>query len=112
VGVEVEPGAECCPACPVADLAARGLGVAILSETIAAAHAARLRSAIITDVTIPADLSLIWKPPPTPAARSFLTHCRHAFTPAPPVHITGVPAASPLASSSLSGSGKHPPRPT
>ena len=66
----------------VADLAARGLGVAILSETIAAAHAARLRSAIIEDVAIPADLSLIWKPSPTPAATAFLTHCRQAF-PAP-----------------------------
>ncbi len=74
----------------VADLAARGLGVAILSETIAAAHADRLRSAIIADVGIPAELALIWKPSPTPAARAFLTHCRHAFPPA-----TSAPPARP-----------------
>ncbi|HMD93839.1 MAG TPA: LysR family transcriptional regulator [Trebonia sp.] len=76
----------------VADLAARGLGAAILSETIAAAHSARLRSAIITDVAIPADLSLVWKPPPTPAARSFLTHCRAAFPPPPPTAPPAPPA--------------------
>jgi DNA-binding transcriptional LysR family regulator len=63
----------------VADLAARGLGVAILSETIAAAHAGRLCSAIIEDADIPALLTLIWKPALSPAAAAFLTHCRRAF---------------------------------
>ena len=80
----------------VADLAARGLGVAILSETIAAAHADRLRSAVIADVGIPAELALIWKPSPTPAARAFLTHCRHAFPPAPPPSpLTPLPPSPP-----------------
>jgi len=81
-GIPLQVGLEASATNVVADLAARGLGVAILSETIAAAHAARLRSAIIEDVAIPADLSLIWKPSPTPAATAFLTHCRQAF-PAP-----------------------------
>ena len=65
----------------VANLAARGLGVAILSETIAAAHAARLHAAVIEDASIPALLTLIWKPSPTPAATEFLSHCHRAFTP-------------------------------
>lgn len=63
----------------VADLAARGLGVAILSETIAAAHADRLRARIIEDADIPALLTLVWKPAPSPAAAAFLGCCRRAF---------------------------------
>ena len=68
----------------VANLAARGLGVAILSETIAAAHAARLHAAVIADAGIPALLTLIWKPSPTPAATEFLAHCSRAFGAAAP----------------------------
>lgn len=63
----------------VADLAARGLGAAIVSETIGAVHAARLRALVIDDATTPALLTLIWKPSPSPAAAAFLTHCRRAF---------------------------------
>ena len=63
----------------VADLAARGLGVAILSETIAAAHADRLRARIIEDADIPALLTLVWRPAPSPAAAAFLGCCRRAF---------------------------------
>jgi DNA-binding transcriptional LysR family regulator len=63
----------------VADLAARGLGVAILSQTTAAAHADRLHAAVIDDVGTPALLALICKPSPSPAAAAFLTHCRRAF---------------------------------
>lgn len=75
MGVRLEASA----AGTVADLAARGLGVAILSETIGAAHAARLRSAVIEDAEIPASLALAWKHAPSPAAATFLTHCRRAF---------------------------------
>jgi DNA-binding transcriptional LysR family regulator len=64
----------------VADLAARGLGVAILSETIAAAHRERLRALPIEDVESPALLALIWKPAPGPALGEFLRHCRSAFS--------------------------------
>jgi DNA-binding transcriptional LysR family regulator len=65
----------------VADLAARGLGVAVLSQTMAAGLAARpgLRVLPIADVGIPALLALIWKPEPSPAAGEFLRHCREAF---------------------------------
>ena len=63
----------------VADLAARGLGVAILSETMAEAHADRLSARIIEDADIPAVLALVWRPAPSPAAAAFLACCRRAF---------------------------------
>lgn len=64
----------------VADLAARGLGVAILSETIAAAQRERLRAHVIEDIESPALLALIWKPAPGPALGEFLRHCRSTFS--------------------------------
>lgn len=78
-GLRMDVTLEASAAGTVADLAARGLGVAILSETIGAAHAARLRSAVIEDAEIPASLALAWKHAPSPAAATFLTHCRRAF---------------------------------
>jgi DNA-binding transcriptional LysR family regulator len=63
----------------VADLAVRGLGVAILSETIAAAHRERLRAFLIEDIEPPALLALIWKRVQGPALGEFLRHCRSAF---------------------------------
>jgi DNA-binding transcriptional LysR family regulator len=83
-GVRLDVGLQATAPNTVADLATRGLGVAILSETIAAAHAGRLRSVIIEDAELPALLALIWKPPPSPAAAGFLTHCRRAFPAASP----------------------------
>ncbi len=62
----------------VVDLAARGLGVAILSESMVSPRAG-LSIAAIDDVDIPATLSLIWSVPPTPALGVLLTHLRHAF---------------------------------
>lgn len=82
-GIRLGIGLEASAPNAVADLAARGLGVAIVSETIAAAHAARLRAFVIEDVGLLAHLALIWKPAPSPAAAEFLTHCRRAFTPHP-----------------------------
>ena len=63
-----------------ADLAARGLGVAILSESMAAAHPG-LEARIIEDVDMPALLTLVWRPAPSPAAEEFLRCCRDAFSP-------------------------------
>jgi DNA-binding transcriptional LysR family regulator len=64
----------------VADLAARGLGAAILSETIAEVHRDRLRAVVIEDVETPALLALIWKPVSGSALEEFLRHCRSAFS--------------------------------
>jgi DNA-binding transcriptional LysR family regulator len=88
-GIRLDVALEATAPNTVADLAARGLGVAILSETIAAAHAARLHAAVIADAGIPALLTLIWKPSPTPAATEFLSHCRQTF--ATPLTPTAIP---------------------
>ena len=90
-GLDLEVTLEATAPQTVANLAARGLGVAILSETIAAAHAARLHAAVIADADIPALLTLIWKPSPTPAATAFLTHSRHTFPPPPTPTATATP---------------------
>ncbi|MEU3827048.1 LysR family transcriptional regulator [Streptomyces sp. NPDC029080] len=64
----------------IADLAARGLGVAVLSSSMAEKHRDRLTVRAIDDVGTPAVLALIWKSAPTPAVGRLLAHCRQAFT--------------------------------
>jgi DNA-binding transcriptional LysR family regulator len=62
----------------VADLAARGLGVAVLSETVAAGVSDRL-VAVRLDVDTPAVLALVWATNPSPALRELSRNCRQAF---------------------------------
>jgi DNA-binding transcriptional LysR family regulator len=64
----------------VADLASRGLGIAILSESMAARHATRLETLVIDDIQTPAVLALIWTAADSPALRELLHHSRQAFT--------------------------------
>jgi DNA-binding transcriptional LysR family regulator len=64
----------------IADLAARGLGVAVLSDSMAANHRDRLTARTIDDVETSALLALVWKSPPSPALRELLLHSRQAFT--------------------------------
>ncbi len=74
----------------VADLAARGLGVAILSASMTAEHGDRLRALLIEDVTTLALLALVWAGGPNPALPELLRHCRTAFAAAAqPGDITG-----------------------
>jgi DNA-binding transcriptional LysR family regulator len=68
----------------VADLAIRGLGIAILSETMAASHDGRLKALIIDDIDTPAVLALIWRPAKSPALRELLHHSRQALTSSQP----------------------------
>ncbi|MFG3492741.1 LysR family transcriptional regulator [Streptomyces sp. NPDC047972] len=63
----------------VADLAARGLGIAVLSESMAASYRDRLVAVPLDDVDTPALLALVWKDRPDPALRALLTHCRRSF---------------------------------
>jgi DNA-binding transcriptional LysR family regulator len=63
----------------IADLAARGLGVAILSTSMAERFRDRLTAHTIDDVETPALLALIWKSTHSPAVRELLTQCRQAF---------------------------------
>ncbi|MGM1061638.1 LysR family transcriptional regulator [Saccharothrix sp. Mg75] len=68
----------------IADLAARGLGVGILSESMAAAYRDRLTALAIVDADVPSLLLLVWRGGEGPggegpAVRELLAHCRRAF---------------------------------
>jgi DNA-binding transcriptional LysR family regulator len=62
----------------VAELAARGLGVAVLSESMASAYPA-LTAVPIDEVGIPALLALIWRPRTSPALAALIPELRVAF---------------------------------
>jgi DNA-binding transcriptional LysR family regulator len=64
----------------IADLAARGLGVGVLSESMAPRHRDLLAARLIADVDIPALLALVWRGTHAPAVRELVAHCRRAFT--------------------------------
>jgi DNA-binding transcriptional LysR family regulator len=64
----------------IADLAARGLAVAVLSTSLAAQHQDRLTARPIADAQEHAILALVWKSTRNPALGELLTHCRRAFT--------------------------------
>jgi DNA-binding transcriptional LysR family regulator len=63
----------------VADLAARGLGVAVLSETTASPHRGTLRILPIADAADEAVLALVWPRLPNPALSELMRCCRRAF---------------------------------
>jgi DNA-binding transcriptional LysR family regulator len=63
----------------VADLAIRGLGVAILSESMATDYRGRLTAVALDDVDIPAVLALVWKGRGGPALRELVQHTRRSF---------------------------------
>ncbi|GAA2619665.1 LysR family transcriptional regulator [Paractinoplanes durhamensis] len=62
----------------VAELAARGMGVAVLSESMAAVHPG-LVAVPITGIDVPALLALVWRPRAGPALSALLPHCRREF---------------------------------
>ena len=62
----------------VASLAARGLGVAILTESMVAAHP-RLHAVHLVDVRAPAGLALIWASSADRAGQELVRRCREAF---------------------------------
>jgi len=62
----------------VADLGSRGLGVAVLSRSMAAGFP-DLVAVPITGIEIPALLALVWRPKKGPTVNALLTHCRRAF---------------------------------
>ncbi|MFD5319673.1 LysR family transcriptional regulator [Streptomyces sp. NPDC127098] len=66
----------------IADLAARGLGVAVLSESMAPAYADRLTARVIEDADTPALLAMVWKHPASAATRAFLTAVHREWPPA------------------------------
>jgi DNA-binding transcriptional LysR family regulator len=62
----------------IADLAARGLGVAILSASMVD-DGRGLRGLQIADLDAPALLALVWKATDAPALRELVRNCRTAF---------------------------------
>jgi DNA-binding transcriptional LysR family regulator len=64
----------------VADLAVRGLGIAVLSESTVANDDGRLTILKVADVETPAVLALIWAKTPSPALQALLLHSLEAFT--------------------------------
>ncbi|PKK11782.1 LysR family transcriptional regulator [Thermomonospora sp. CIF 1] len=78
-GLGLKTALEAGAADAIADLTARGLGVAVLSESMARHYRDRLTALPIEDATDPALLALVWKPTPNPAARELLAHCRKTF---------------------------------
>jgi DNA-binding transcriptional LysR family regulator len=63
----------------VVDLARRGLGVAILSESMTAQHEDDLARVPMTGVGIPAVLALVWRSTVNPALRELIRHCQRTF---------------------------------
>ncbi|GAA3262821.1 LysR family transcriptional regulator [Nonomuraea helvata] len=63
----------------IADLAARGVAVGILSASMADRHADRLTARTIADVEAPALVALVWRAGHRPAVRELLAHARRAF---------------------------------
>jgi DNA-binding transcriptional LysR family regulator len=63
----------------IADLASRGLGVAVLSDSMAENYRDRLTARTIDDVDVPALLALVWRSAHNPAVRELLVHSRRAF---------------------------------
>jgi DNA-binding transcriptional LysR family regulator len=62
----------------VLDLAARGLGAAVLSASMTTGHDG-LRTVALTDADIPGVLALVSAPSKSPALRELLLHCRRSF---------------------------------
>ncbi|MFE6103844.1 LysR family transcriptional regulator [Streptomyces laurentii] len=63
----------------LADLAARGLAVTVLSESMAAHYGDRLTVRRLDDVDTPALLALVWKGAYGPGVREFVAQARRAF---------------------------------
>ncbi|MFK0168702.1 LysR family transcriptional regulator [Streptomyces sp. NPDC090306] len=63
----------------LADLAARGLAVAVLSESMAGRYDDRLVHRLLADVSAHALLALVRRPTHSPAVREFVRHGRRAF---------------------------------
>jgi DNA-binding transcriptional LysR family regulator len=88
-GIRVDIALQASAPGTVADLAHRGLGIAILSESMAAAHSARLTALLISDVDTLAVLALVWPSVQSPALKGLLPHLRAAFTGANTAPIPG-----------------------
>ena len=63
----------------IIQLAQRGLGIGILSESMTGTGRDRLTPMVIDDIRIPAVLAVIWSPVASPALRELIARCRATF---------------------------------
>ncbi|MFC8450613.1 LysR family transcriptional regulator [Kitasatospora sp. NPDC057223] len=91
-GIRPRIALEASAADAIADLAARGLGVALLSRSMADHYRDRLTAVPLDDVDAPALLALVWRPAPGPALRGLLACGRKAFATGPLPAADGPPA--------------------
>ncbi|QES42987.1 LysR family transcriptional regulator [Streptomyces venezuelae] len=87
-GVHMEIAFQAGAPSAIADLAIRGLGVAILSDSLVSQHRPHLTTRPITDIPTEPVLSLSWSTTDNPALRQLLHHCHTTFSrtaPTPPV---------------------------
>ena len=78
-GIEPNIALQASAPAAVADLALRGLGIAILSESMSVAYQGRLKSLAIDDIPTHAVLALIWKQTTSPALQELLRHLHTAL---------------------------------
>ena len=75
-GVRADIALEASAPTTVVGLAARGLGVAVLTESMAASQPERLSAIVIDDIQVPAVLTLVWNNSESPALRELVRHSR------------------------------------
>ena len=63
----------------VVDLALRGLGIAILTESMAANHVGRLKALVVDDIEASVGLALVWTANKSPALQEFLLRSHETF---------------------------------
>lgn len=63
----------------VADLSARGVGIGVLSQSMAADYADRLSVVALRGNPVPAVLAVVWSATPSPAVRAFVPRLAAAF---------------------------------
>jgi DNA-binding transcriptional LysR family regulator len=64
----------------VADLALRGLGIAILTESMAANYMGQLKALVVDDIQASVGLALVWTANKSPALQEFLLRSHEAFS--------------------------------
>ncbi|WP_127783713.1 substrate-binding domain-containing protein [Rhodococcus sp. X156] len=79
-GVRLHVSLQAAAADAIADLAAQGLGVGILSTSMAASYQDRLHALPISDNPVSAVLALVWRPDPTAAVREMVAQCRKSLS--------------------------------
>jgi len=90
MGIRMEIAFQAGAPTAIADLAIRGLGVAILSESMATQHSPWLTARPIEGINTESVLSLVWTPAKNPARQQLIHHCRRAFS-----HPRPTPASEP-----------------